>query len=646
MPPPPSFSSAFSFPPAASQATRFLFSRCSSADLSDLSFLDQVAQAISVDGTVPADARLPPQSAASRFRFISEQLRVLHGFLSAGDANFVMATAGPDGVFDAVGELKEKMRDASRRSSAPQPSTAPPSAPPAAPSAPPAPAPASPNHSYGSLASNHVTVAGFHQALNHPAAAQLSPAERSTAFQTRVHQAATNVELERGRSARPLSDAVQSLSSLPPLAPDGTGVVDEASVRALGRAITSLPPDLAVLEQAPDVIYNQMSSELLNRTVTNMKASRDAFVRSVVPLVVAKIGRERPSSLSDLRKDELRLAVTAVLRGDLASLSEKQILGVGGSSLTASMRSVPPNPQLTLDALEAYEYVASFCYPAPASGSVGYFGRARDLARSLLDSAEAPVSPSEVASFLDGRVTAFPMKQFRDGSLLVRPLLNASQFSTNEAVSAFQRCGEQARLRAEARAALQEQVQHQAQLAGSVGAAAPPLLPSPQPLSVAPPPFPPPLVAPPVAQWPPGKGGRGALRGQKRGRGGAPAPALAAAAPAPPPSPSPALPPPNILPAPPPAPPAGPAPAPAPPARPFTRWDGVIVDADKHRIDVNARGCATPNGQPWPSIDKASLQAWSAQNKDGAGKGRCFNFWMRGQCIRPTALGPCGFSHV
>lgn len=62
------------------------------------------------------------------------------------------------------------------------------------------------------------------------------------------------------------------------------------------------------------------------------------------------------------------------------------------------------------------------------------------------------------------------------------------------------------------------------------------------------------------------------------------------------------------------------------------------------RTNIVAINPVQPASPIYSKVDAATLYAWSRDNKAPNTKGRCFNFHMRGFCIRPVA-NPCAFEH-
>ena len=411
----------------------------------DLRFLDDVLDMLT-GGDVPRDARVPANSWLARVSFLDEQLermRVTFDRDSLGGSHFPQLRASANNeqaVFAACRSICRALRQAkdeamSRSGSAPN-APAPAPAPEQAPHAP-APAPGLAS-SWGNYASNHAHYSACMQqgCVGAAIASKGISEEERAALQAEsaaAQGAAASLDREGRLGGGPLSAAATALDRAAQSLTVPGGASEDA-VRTVGQVMAGLPSELIRLHEAPIGSYTQTSSEILNRSITCVSAATDLWVNQVVQLLIKWIAVDNPLDISEERRQQLRAAIKAVLRGELTSpaLWESALLKKGGNSMWASLAA--GNSFVTLELLEVLDKVALLCTVVP-SGQRSLFAKLRDHIRELLG--QHKVDPVTVARYIEARVKAFPFKKFKSGALLLRPTLLESFLDSGESVQAF-----------------------------------------------------------------------------------------------------------------------------------------------------------------------------------------------------------------
>ena len=227
-----------------------------------------------------------------------------------------------------------------------------------------------------------------------PAAASMSEEERAAldSERTFAQAAAAAIDHEGRRGGGRLCDAAAAVDRLQTAIVDAHEP-DRVQVQQLGMAFNSMPSELQRLDTAPAASFSAVSSESLNRVVSVLGQHVRNLLTACVPLMVDALKVDRGIIPED-RKAQLRLAMSALLRGDLTSpaLSEQKLLLRGGASMFASLAA--GHSSVTSDILEALDKIAKLCTNVPV-GSPTVFMAAREQIRELLGVHE--VSSSDAA---------------------------------------------------------------------------------------------------------------------------------------------------------------------------------------------------------------------------------------------------------
>ena len=245
-----------------------------------------------------------------------------------------------------------------------------------------------------------------------PATASMSEEERAAldSERTFAQAAAAAIDHEGRRGGGSLCDAADAVDRLQSAIADAHEP-NRAQVQQLGMAFNSMPSELQRLDTAPAASFSAVSSESLNRVVSVLGLAREKLLTACVPLMVDALKVDRGIIPED-RKAQLRLAMSALLRGDLASpaLSEQKLLLRGGATMFASLAA--GNSSVTSDLLEALDKIAKLCTNVPV-GSPTVFMAAREQIRELLGVHE--VSPSDAAEYIDAQFKSIKsqFKKFR-----------------------------------------------------------------------------------------------------------------------------------------------------------------------------------------------------------------------------------------
>ena len=562
---------------------RELFSRCSPGDLADLPNLDSLVAVLASTPSVPPHAVTPANDPMARLEFIEYQI---DHFLPVGGSIPPRLADGWAGVFPCA---RAARRDASSLA-----------------------------HTSGNLSNSFGSSAGRHQAVGQ--AAGLRSTAGGVAVNdhdlTAIINAGTAVDAEglQPASNQPLGNAVYSLATVSAANP--TSAVP--GMRALGAALTSMPPAVQILEAAGAGTFSAVSSAHMSSLNAGLITASSAFVKNAAKLLRGHVAAEPEYGLSVLRSSQLEDVVRNTMRGRIGRVSESMLDGSAGLSLTASLRA--GDVTRTESYFGYMDFVVRCFTPQSvlaADNAAGetFFEAAKARVRHLvkIDKVEAGV----VADWVDMILAKFEdaFNRFYSTQLLLRPVYSPSYLTAPDANAAFEELVRKASrplsesaLQQMVSAAVAAQMAAQSSAASSSNAewAARMLVTDPLAHS---------FSSPPESN----------RAKKKRARAGAARSASAAAPVAVAPV---AVAPVAVAAAPPPIVVAVGAPAPA------LRAQRVPA--------VNASGVLDPPafvGNVAPGV----MAAFSEAHLDAAGNRRCFNFWRRGVC---NSGDSCRFSHL
>ena len=437
--------------------------------------------------------------------------------------------------------------------------------------------------SFGQLADRHRSA----QRSAEPSAPAASGAALAEpAFANAVLQAGVAIDVEGSQpvSNQPLLSAVQGANGI---------LMDSsvASVRALGDAMANLPANLLVLEAADGSNFFASSSAHMAHVHSTLSAVSTRWVASAAESLRAKVACESASTLSRERQLDLERCVRDLFRGNPMRLSEARMAGSGQNSLLGALRSATDGSDPLVDRALTILGWAAFAVDLFRGSTIlpNFFTAAADRAAAMIRIEAA--EPVVVADWLEHRMRAIgeDFRQFYSNSsaVLIRPSYSALYLTDANASAALAEITQQRfyKLGREMQSFITQQ-SAAALLAGSAAGSAA------------------------VAASPPAGG---SAKGKRRKRKAQAAGSSAAA-----PSPAPA------------------AAAVAAPAAPAAAGAAVVPAT----AAVNPVPPVAPHvGHATP----AQMQQFTAENVDGDGRGRCFNFFRRGVCRRGDA---CSFSHV
>ena len=552
-----------------------LFNRMSPAELADLSRLDDLVKMLA-PGAAPPEVYIPAGDPMPRFEYIEERLGVV---CSTGPIP-PRTLSGWPGVYSAVRVLLRAARAA-----------LPPAVHGAAAAGSSSSAAIDLGSSYGTMAARHQLAQGTATAASSQSA---MPAPQAQA----LINAALAVDREGAAplsAPRPLLTAASSANSIVATRDD------LASVQNLGRAMSTLPAELQLLESAEGQGFSPVTSAHMTAVSKSLASVSTTFFDLAAPLLLRSIGAHVPLSEMEERLEGLVSCLKDLFRGRCHKITQKRLSGSGFNSLLGCLRS-PPGKILipgTVDSqaalrqarevLEWANAAVALFEPEPSTGR-RFFAAARDTISQYI--AVDRIDHDLVADWLELRIVAFhnSFKYFYSGQLLTRPRYDDAHITSADAREQLSQL-QISNIHQVHR--LQQQQQMHAMQHVHQG------------------------VLPPGIQFdetgailPPERAPRRRRSGKKKKEAPPPPPPAAAAAPAAASSSAPAT-----------------APNPAVLYPPGTAFNNNVIGGQPHV------GAATP----------AEMGEFTAGNADPHGKGRCFNFWRRGLCRRGAA---CPFSHL
>ena len=658
------------------------------AQARDVVWLDQLCSLLAT--VVPPDAHIPADDPMARYSFIQETLDEMLQKLP--NENIVAAAD----VLSACRSLKVRLRSAERVIAGQQQRDAsdhevayraaqleaersraalqPPPAPGASGGLP----PVSGQCSFGRLAS----LSALHQ-MTQAAGSAVAPAERDDfqAVQRASITAATAIDQEDQRGTGPLMVAARRIDALQDAI---TGPSPGPAVRALGAGINAMPAELQRIDMAESQSYHAASKNLVT-AIAWMAGANERFLTGCVPLAVAILQVDHEPSMPERRRLNIRAIMSALLKGDLLSnsLSEMNVIRKGGASMFHSMDSLTPDVSISFELLDGLDRLARICTVVPQDHFT-LFGELKRLLKDLIN--VSGVLPAKAAEWAREQLLLFPSKEFRRGTELMKPQLTAAFWSRPVAVAAYLTIAQEGKMAVAANAAIQAAVSSCPACGGHPGLPQLPPLPPPPPqpafqqqqqqrlpgvIYQQPQPQQQQQLQPLQGQQPAAQGSKSSKRRARQAAAGAKLPHMGCAGgccvhdaqlpvqqvacqpafqagPAPF-QPGPLLGPqfalqPGPLAQQPALRPAAPGVQPALAQGQFN-WqppDGrPPVDTRTNIVAINPVQPASPI---YSRVDAATLYAWTRDNKAPNTKGRCFNFHMRGFCIRPVA-SPCAFEH-
>ena len=550
-----------------------LFVLMTPGDLADLSRLDELVTMLApAYGAVPPEARIPASDPSPRFEYIEERL----GFLCAAGPIPPRMSGGWPAVFAACRVLLRAARAAlpsssgsGLASSVPGPDL---------------------SASYGTFAARHQLA--LNQAGQHlPSSSSSQSAVPAPQAQALV-EAALAIDREGAAPAtapRPFMAASTSANSVVATRDD------LPSVQQLGRAMSTLPSELQLIEAAEGHGYSAVTSAHMTAISKSLSSVSCTFFDYAPPLLQRAVGSYVPLTEVEERRLQLASCLKDLFRGRCHKITERRLSGSGATSLLGCLRSPPDTVLISGSAaslaairaarevLEWVNFAVSLFESEPAAGQ-RFFAAAREMVAQLIS--EDGIDHDLVADWLDLRIAALhnEFRYFYSGQRLIRPTYDETHITSAEARQQLSQL-QVSRIH-QAQRLQQQQQMHSA------------------------PPVP---AAPSPAQAPAPSGQSRRKRKAKAAAPAASAPSAAAPASSGSAAATPAA-----------------APAAAPSAAPFyppgTAFNNSVVGGQPHT------GAASP----------AEMGAFTAGNADAQGNGRCFNFWRRGVCRKGDA---CPFSH-
>ena len=445
-----------------------------------------------------------------------------------------------------------------------------------------------PSNSFGARAQSHA----FHQATHVPGALPTeTPGSSALAYSSAVATSASRVE---GDQTRRFDTEARTL-----LAAHATGA-DIGQVQRLGELMSNLSPELAILEAAQGNFFNSASSASFHATILALTASSSNFIQFAAGCLRARIGVDDLISPLPERKANTEKFIRLFLTGKILSGSELMLMGTGGAELFSAFKEVPMTDALFLRGQSVLQ-VLSFAYRlSDRTTPKDFFVEAEEQMRIWRrEKRDIQRAATVLEAML--RDLSIEFRNFFDGlpsASLMRPRFSSAVFSTPASrllIDRFER--EPVHVHP---APVQPQLSQQ-QIADAVAASIPAAVSAYMASH---------LPAAPLAPQAGASGGKKAKAKKAKKE-----PAAPQAAPVAPPAP---VAQPGIPPGLPPG---------APPVPEFNLVNLVgIIGGAPHEGAVTA----------------AEMAAFSAANRDAAGKPRCFNFWRRGACRNPV----CRFAHA
>ena len=445
-----------------------------------------------------------------------------------------------------------------------------------------------PSNSFGARAQGHA----FHQASHVPGALPTeTPGSSILQFGAAVATSASRVEGDR--TNRYDTEARTLLTA------HATGA-DIGQVQRLGELMSNLSPELAILEAAQGNFFNSASSASFHATVLALTASSSNFIQFAAGCLRTRIGVDDLISPLPERKANTEKFIRLFLTGKILSGSELMLMGTGGAELFSAFKEVPMTDALFLRGQSVLQ-VLSFAYRlSDRTTTKDFFVEAEEQMRIWRrEKRDIQRAATVLEAML--RDLSIEFRNFFDGlpsASLMRPRFSSAVFSTPASrllIDRFER--EPVHVHP---APVQPQLSQQ-QIADAVAASIPAAVSAYMAGH---------LPAAPLAPQAGASGGKKAKAKKAKKE-----PAAPQAAPVAPPAPV----------AQPGIPPGLPPGAPPVPEFNLVNLVGII-------------GGAPHDG----AVTGAEMAAFSAANRDAAGKPRCFNFWRRGACRNPI----CRFAHA
>jgi hypothetical protein len=364
--------------------------------------------------------------------------------------------------------------------------------------------------------------------------------------------------------------------------------------------MSNLSPELAILEAAQGNFFNSASSASFHATVLALTASSSNFIQFAAGCLRTRIGVDDLISPLPERKANTEKFIRLFLTGKILSGSELMLMGTGGAELFSAFKEVPMTDALFLRGQSVLQ-VLSFAYRlSDRTTPKDFFVEAEEQMRIWRrEKRDIQRAATVLEAML--RDLSIEFRNFFDGlpsASLMRPRFSSAVFSTPASrllIDRFER--EPVHVHP---APVQPQLSQQ-QIADAVAASIPAAVSAYMASH---------LPSAPLAPQTGASGGKKAKAKKAKKE-----PAAPQAAPVAPPAP---VAQPGIPPGLPPG---------APPVPEFNLVNLVgIIGGAPHEGAVTA----------------AEMAAFSAANRDAAGKPRCFNFWRRGACRNPV----CRFAHA
>ena len=146
-------------------------------------------------------------------------------------------------------------------------------------------------------------------------------------------------------------------------------------------------------------------------------------------------------------------------------MTEKLLFGTGGDTLLSSLSSAKSCESVGrrfYDVLDAGDFVLSLL-ELPRTDDTGFFAAAKSTAKAMLDSDEAPVEPSKVATFLAARLEEHTRayREYKAGFLLACPKYSSALLLSPKAVEEKAELVKAARSVKDLQPVMQQQLQQQ-----------------------------------------------------------------------------------------------------------------------------------------------------------------------------------------
>ena len=450
-----------------------------------------------------------------------------------------------------------------------------------------------PSNSFGARAQSHA----YHQA-SFPTIPTETAGSSALAFGASVASAASRVEGDRTGA---FAAETRSL-----LAAHVSGS-DIERVQNLGELMSNMPRDLHILEAAQGQFFNPANSASLHATCLALTASSSNYIQHAAGCLRVRIGSDDLICPLPERKTNTEKFIRLILSGKILSGSELMLMGTGGAELFSAFKEAPMTDALFLRGQSVLQ-VLSFAYKLSDTTTRRDFFEEAEVQMRTWRREKRDIHRAALVLEAMLRDLSVEFRNFFDGhpsASLMRPRYSSAVFANPASRLLIDRFEREP---VHTHPAPTQPPLSQQQIAEAVAASIPAAVSAYMAMNHS-------QTAPlaPQAGAPSGKKGRG-----KRAKKEAAAPLAAPLVP-----PAPAVPqgfPPGI-------PPGLPPGAPPVPNQAFNLVNLVgIIGGVPHEGAVTA----------------ADMAAFSAANKDAAGKPRCFNFWRRGFCRNPA----CRFAHA